>query len=574
MQGGSGLTSMGETGSAVRSKGGLNRPETNFTENNEDFNIPNQHPILLGRFPWGTQDQVLKEILLIPNHPSSCNWLTAYFKAPFLAWCGHMFATIRILGTAFMAGSLGIFSIPPTYTRDQIRAMTLSELSIFDFSEFDPKSLTSITMELQDYRPEHFHSGNLDETDSRSFGGWLYLVVLGRLNVSPNVDSASIDILVMTRGNYTMRRPAPVPRGVIPDSGPLNLSLLMGIRDWRGCDDGLSARGRTRLMITEQLTVGNGGFFASLPGKDPNSDWRPAGGKTNASSSAFPNEASATAFTDSVEAAQRQFSAWLDGELGDLESSELQFQSNEALTEGWVYTVTTDKWKPVNPSKSCACTNSGKAALNNRQVEVFGDMKIAKQATNGWRVQLLSDTKPPDTSIWCPFVKSEQGYTPENFLTNDLHQQTKPLRGGEQLVLISTNSGASNSLQSYEMSIDIAKYGTAWPGGSSAIYTLMRDGIDVVGYLRIRSDGTLSIRSAVAAPTFIPGALALRWYQWLPDSSQMPESTVLTTIHYDAQLAALQQQVANLNKQLRRNANIQAVRATSYEPFLPGPSAV
>jgi len=528
--------------------------------------IYNKHVLVKGTFPWSTSDPVGKILFMFENHPSQCNWLVDYFSKIFVAWLGYMTFHIRILGTAFMGGSLAFVLVPPTFTRAQVAAMTREDLSIFDYVEVDPKDINTMSFDMKDFRPQHFHYGQLNGMDPTTFGGYIVCMVFGKLNISPNTEGASLDILVRTKGNYTFRQPQPLLSGGIPvDQNFPNFSTTRASQH-AGCDDA------ARLMDT---TFGTYGL-----------DWPPQNGFIYAMQPTKAQQAGTAAFILPLTQGMTLLNGWGDTSKQLYLERGIKYQIARDNPTSNYHTATLRNADPyfdlysnepytVQPlfshnltDAACISAIDTTAALPTpmQQLQLWVDENpvIGNGAfpryenANEFQMKVLlaepgNPNKKPVGFYWTPFPKEDAGPT---FLAKfaDIPDGVKAIMSkvpnNEIYMVMTSNRGATLSFQSTALQNDME--GFQWPAATSAIFAVNRDG-EVVGFVRVSSAGFMSTRSDL----IIHSGDRFRFTQWLPDSSQMPVNPLQAQLlaRHSKQEKQIAKMRAQLSLLLGRSAN-------------------
>lgn len=531
--------------------------EVSHTQNVESLTgFYNQHQIVNGTYPWSTNDTVGKVLFVLPNHPDSCNWLTSYVYKIHLAWTGHFEISARILGTAFMGGSLAFALIPPTYTRAQILGMSREQLSIFDFFEIDPKSMEGNTFSTKDFRTTHFHTGSLNEEDPTSFGGWICCMVWGKLNVSPNTDGASLDILVLTKGSYEFRQPRPIiSSGPSPSTGPL-VDSLSELRFQYGCDDGGGIEGGNCIFVAADTDreICNGDIFAVNP--------RGTGDKWILNAMENPG-------MDGT-----RWGYWQNEVLPTIRRhrnepepvliwSCLSNQQGPGIDERWLIFNSQNNMPPFNCIFSENHAWKGDTYHGTNQSSALSN----PQFTTPWGVEFsaagLSTT--PSYQIFAP--NAGAGNCAFNMQWK-VHKSVVVLRPDEVLVGFTNYQHSTLNAQTSALSRDLKNF-SDWPAATSAILTVNDASDTVLLYVRISSQGYLTTRKSGAGSALVTSGLGLRFrfVQWLADNSQMPENPSTLYLKQMAKLRADDAQVVSSLKSelalLRKSVRALTIGASS-----------
>lgn len=145
---------------------------------------------------WNTTMLPGTVLFKVPIHPTSCHQVVTYLSRIYNAWAGSLQFRLKIAGTGFHAGALGLARIPPNI--DPNTLTTLSAITVFEWEMIDPKELMTITREVMDQRQIMFHYGDLDLNNINTFGGWFMIFVYVPLATS-STGLNQINIQVMSR---------------------------------------------------------------------------------------------------------------------------------------------------------------------------------------------------------------------------------------------------------------------------------------------------------------------------------------------------------------------------------------
>lgn len=512
--------------------------ELAHTGNSETLRgLHNQHTIVKGTFPWSTNDPVGTILFALPNHPSECNWLVEHIYSIFWAWIGFFMVDVRVLGTAFMGGSLAFVRVPPTYTLEQVMSMTREDISIFDYVEVDPKDVSTSGFPMKDFRSEHFHYSQFSDKDPRSFGGWLVCMVWGKLSVSPNTDGAALDVLVRTRGQYEFYQPRPLVGNNIAFESPFPLMTSRPITRLTGCDS-FGQIGPTKLVVCHADNLPTNGFLFAY---NPQTATLPGTNKFM-----FPMEPGWTTGFRNWNTTQRSKfeNAYRQLQLQDSQPSEGFFMpQSSGLFAGNKTTMIVDDTHGLPPLNFLAQTNAqGYCAIKIGAEPVTDPQQWSNVpcfAAND--DQVPGYTGPSDSyvmsfyrgqsttaflpgGLWIPEGADISPPTDMAKLTRytPLPDSFNHFQPGEQVIYLETNHGVSAHIQPWEFKYDVKSYGR-WPNQTSAIFEITDDSGTPMFYLRINSKGIMSTRSNLTGTTYLPGT-KMRFLQWLSDRSQMPSN--------------------------------------------------
>jgi hypothetical protein len=543
--------------------GERSKSEIGHTEATETITgIYNQHNIVKGTFPWSTTDPVGKVICMFANHPNECNFLTAYIYALFTAWIGTIEFNFRILGTAFMGGSLAFILVPPTYTREQALALTREEASIFPYTELDPKLTEGFSFKLTDFRKQHFHTGPFIETDPESFGGWIICQVWGALNVSPNTEGAILNMIVTCKGAYDFQRIHPPFNGLHATQGPLSYSI-QPIGYQSGCDDRGSLPGTTRINLSTLTTITNGAWFAGRPSSaepwlipsdivgilSPGNAWN---GVTVGDWRIFRD----------FMLAQRELLRttgecrvnWVSNPANKQEvnpSTKIRYALTDTLEELSLAACIplNARVLPTTPALvyySTAGNLNFQHPLGSLALNIFTDPVIGKCLE-------ITCTGNIDNGVTClTFPENMQNDMSQELMWNVHTPINEPLLAGEKIVGFTGFGGGSWSAQTTEMARDLQDY-PHWPARQSAIYAVYNpQDSDVLMYMRVSSSGVCSTRYTGSSMTINNAHLSLKFVQWLPDNASMPANPPSLTQYTIGAEANYRVELEREMKKLRR----------------------
>lgn len=487
--------------------------------------------IYLGTYTWRTTDAPGKVIAMFPIHPDSCNDYTQHVYQMFNAWVGGQKARIRIIGTAFYGGGLYFVRIPPNFTSADINAMNLQGFTAFPHADMDPKVISSIDMDLQDYRQNHFHTGELDLTNSQSFAGWLAIVVNARL-VTQSTEISSIDLRVEMAGSYTFQVPRPIRVAQTEASGPLGPQSL-NIPALSGCDDMISNCYNTRLVVcpSNLKKVSNGNVFMKRAG----GAWTYNLGINASLTQGGPK---AERWTNIVTRARNDMNAKTFSALGipymryDYQDSNYQIA---AAVDMAPYTPSHGtiqfNWKTINACAGASLTGAWKntgdessyygvlshinfyADSYYNPIEHVMDFETDSVATHDGTIAI-------DNTQFVIDLKSL--FETTDFMVPNLDD---PEMNGESYVCVLTNNGHSASAQAKQWREDLETF-TSWPVGNAALYEVVDPAGTVAGYVKLRENGH-AYSSAVAGNVAFPVNSKLRFRQWVPNNEPIPVTTYM-----------------------------------------------
>lgn len=492
--------------------------------------ITNQY-IYKGTYTWSVSDAPGKVIALFPIHPDSCNQYTQHVYQMFNSWVGGQKARVRIIGTAFYGGGLFFVRIPPNFTIDAINAMDLQGFTAFPHADMDPKNLSSIDMDLQDYRSEHFHQGDLTLDEARSFAGWLAIVVNARL-VTQSTDIHSLDLRVEMAGDFIFRVPRPIrtteSKGT-DASGPLTArSLIIG--HLNGCDDAVTDNGLTRLTISQDDNgwrdwLRNGHIFAKAT-----TGW-----------------SIGTQEVDKLVTGGRNRAQWLAiiaEARGQYDTAKYLPMSNYEWVVEYGYettgcthidmfpqrqhqsTIEQCSWKQmnfINGLSNTMCWGSANDAETEFGVLENIDIHYEYYGQPVVRCKMSANTK--NNGVMCfdygfpNQVDRNRVITQAN--VNQFCNFRLPLPPGEGYVNFVTNHNTCVNLQAQEVGRDVREFADKWPGNDAALYEVIDNKGNILTMVKLRRNGLMSAPCAKVAIGF-SGEMQFRFKQWIPEDKAFP----------------------------------------------------
>jgi hypothetical protein len=491
--------------------------------------------IYSGTYQWSTTDSPGKVLHAFPIHPEACNKYTDHVYQMFNTWTGGQKARVRIIGTAFYGGGLFFVRIPPNYTIDQVNAMDLSSYTAFPHADMDPKNISSIDIDIPDYRVGHFHHGPLKLDDSTSFAGWLAIVVNARL-VTQSPEIHSIDLRVEMAGDYIFKVPGPIRSGPTESGGPIAEAHLTGIPDALGCDDNLTLLGGTAVTVqsTDRNKMINGNVFMV------NSDGKFTFRVGENASLAVGNH---KYWDDKIRNMRKN---WLDDSREvPIDLTLRQTGNTPGPTINTYETAAAEgQWAPINLRWG---SQNGAFVLNppddigiTRIVNInFLDTDDPIIYTLG---QAPSYIFPKTVIMWgganvsSSFDITDMG----NFLVPD---DVDPNVGPESLVTFATNHEMTMCAQLRTWAEDLIAFSGSWPVGAAALYQGLDARGNPVGYFKLRSSGFLY--TSPTKNTTKMDVVKFKFDQWVPDKAPIP--VVMTQ-----QAAFLHANVTNLVKKEMR----------------------
>ena len=153
--------------------------------------------IQMATFSWSTAQLAGTKLWYTPIHPSrGGNSIVAHVAKMYNAWGGSLDYRLKIAGTGFHAGALGVARLPPNLHPSKIT--TTKQLTAFEWQYIDPKKIETQSYLAIDQRQVMYHYTNFDEENTATFGGWLVFFVLQKLNTS-STGTNQVDVSVFMR---------------------------------------------------------------------------------------------------------------------------------------------------------------------------------------------------------------------------------------------------------------------------------------------------------------------------------------------------------------------------------------
>lgn len=205
---------------------------------------------------FSTTNKQGDKLAIIPIHPMSGNAYIRYFAAAFNCWVGDLWLRIRPVSTALQGGALCVVRLPPSYTRSDITAMDITQLTTYELIELDPQFTAYKPMKFVDQKRMAYHYMELDENDPDTFGGWVVLFVKSAMVAGSDGDK-TINILIDSRGGFVFVQPAKLSVGGTPSPTPKYLpSWSLRNVNYQGTCEGTGSF--TELIIAPTATPGVG----------------------------------------------------------------------------------------------------------------------------------------------------------------------------------------------------------------------------------------------------------------------------------------------------------------------------
>lgn len=481
------------------------RKEISHTGIDLGLDVISKQFVYTGTYTWSTTDQPGKVLHVFPIHPEACNKYTDHVYQMFNVWTGGQKARIRIIGTAFYGGGLYFVRIPPNYTVEQVNAMDLSSYTAFPHADMDPKNLSSIDLDLPDYRIGHFHQGPLELSNPQSFAGWLAIVVNARL-VTQSPEISSIDLRVEMAGDFLYKVPGPIRDLPSEATGPISDANLF-IPNLTGCDDAMHVINHTNLVVCNvaQNKFHNGNCFqvrgdtgkfnytydkVTLP---PNNDnfWAT---EITAARNAY--------FGDGFQPAQNYMTL---------------FNEEDRTMTSPIYLTGSNNWTHYNLRQNLA---AGTVIVTTSASGSPQFVHLLNINFDGPDAKILFKFSPGDgplpsaaTFMLAPLPNSSPFDLQEAApLMNPLEANTT----GESFVALTTNGQNTINAQARSWAQDLKRFAGEWPSGAAALY----DGYDSAGVLKLRlklrADGHMYTIATNASYTST--VESLKFSQWVPEN--------------------------------------------------------
>lgn len=157
--------------------------------------LKKQH-VALQRFVWSTSQLPGTLLVNIPITPLRANLFVSYLAGMYNAWNGGFEYLVKIAGTGFHAGALGVARIPPNI--DPTTFKTVAQFTAFEYVVIDPKTLEAVSKHIPDQRPVMYHYVSNNFSDPNVIGGHFVIFVLLQLNTS-STGTNQIDVQILNR---------------------------------------------------------------------------------------------------------------------------------------------------------------------------------------------------------------------------------------------------------------------------------------------------------------------------------------------------------------------------------------
>lgn len=174
------------------------------------YYIKNQN-IPLERFTWSTSQLPGTILYTSPITPLRANHIISYLSGIFNCWAGGLDYQMKIAGTGFHAGDLGIARLPPN--KDPSQYKTTRELGTFEYTSLDPKTLEAVAKEIADQRPIAYHYMSDDFSNPDNIGGYIVVFVILQLNTS-STGTNQVDVQIFNKAQPDFRMFQIVPPNV------------------------------------------------------------------------------------------------------------------------------------------------------------------------------------------------------------------------------------------------------------------------------------------------------------------------------------------------------------------------
>jgi len=190
---------------------------------NEDIvsYLKKQH-LALQRVTWSTAHLPGTLLVSIPITPLRANQIISYLCGVHNAWNGGQDYQVKVAGTGFHAGALGIARIPPNLDPSSFK--TVAQFTAFEYTVIDPKTLEAMSKHIPDQRPVMYHYMSEDFSNPNNIGGHFVIFVILQLNTS-STGTNQIDVQIFNKLSSDFRFIQVVPPN-------LNLSPNTDVEKW------------------------------------------------------------------------------------------------------------------------------------------------------------------------------------------------------------------------------------------------------------------------------------------------------------------------------------------------------
>jgi hypothetical protein len=153
--------------------------------------------IPLANVTWSTTQSPGTILWSTPVTPLRGNIIMSYLAGIFNCWAGGLDFQMKVAGTAFHAGSIGIGRLPPNINPSKFK--NTSQLGTFEYNVIDPKQLEAVSKDMPDQRNIMFHYMDDDLTKTENIAGYITIYVIQQL-VTSSTGVNQIDIEVFNKG--------------------------------------------------------------------------------------------------------------------------------------------------------------------------------------------------------------------------------------------------------------------------------------------------------------------------------------------------------------------------------------
>ncbi|APG77416.1 hypothetical protein 2 [Wuhan spider virus 6] len=189
-----------------------------------------KHFIALRKATWTVNQDPATLLFSVPIHPSECHQWMAHIGKMYNVWAGGIDFAVKVAGTGFHAGAIMCVRIPPNIQPKTLR--TESDITAFEYSVIDPKTLEVISKSVMDQRYVMYHYTNEFNLEKpRTFGGYFCIYVLMPLNTSAT-GSAEITVQIFSKpcSDFKFSQLKPISLGPVIELYPpaLEWALRLG----------------------------------------------------------------------------------------------------------------------------------------------------------------------------------------------------------------------------------------------------------------------------------------------------------------------------------------------------------
>jgi hypothetical protein len=176
-----------------------------------------QNYVHMTNLVWTTNDLAGTVLFSTPITPEMTNPIIKYLQGIYNTWRGGFDYKLIIAGTAFHAGRLIMYRLPPNL--QPIDVITPSDMTHFPYVILDVKSIEPVAESLQDQTQVMYHYKPYNPQNPNTFGGWFCVAVYLQLNTSSSgVNQINVDIQVKASPDFHMSQI--IPPAIIGNTGP------------------------------------------------------------------------------------------------------------------------------------------------------------------------------------------------------------------------------------------------------------------------------------------------------------------------------------------------------------------